>query len=63
MFDGAAYHSPQRPLYINCHSGRDFFSMEENGKFIDYTTKVAKETGIMLFVMKHTAAEYYTLHM
>jgi hypothetical protein len=62
MFDGAA-HSPQSPLYINCHSGRDFFPMEENGKFIDHTTKVAKETGIVVCHETHRSRILYAAHV
>ncbi len=62
MFDGAV-NSPQRPLYINCHSGRDFFSMEENGKFINYTTKVAKETGILVCHETHRSRILYAAHV
>jgi hypothetical protein len=38
----------QRPLYINCHSGRDFFSHEQNQTFIDHTDKLSKQTGIKI---------------
>ncbi len=62
MFDGAVQ-SAQRPLYINCHSGRDFFSMEENGKFIDYTTKVAKETGLLVCHESHRSRILFAAHV
>ncbi len=62
MFDGAV-NSPQRPLYINCHSGRDFFSMEENAKFINYTTKVATETGILVCHETHRSRILYAAHV
>jgi hypothetical protein len=32
MITAAATNTVQKPLYINCHSGRDYFSMEQNGK-------------------------------
>src|ERR1700741_3264951 len=48
MVDGAALQPVQRPLYINCHSGRDFFSHEQNQTFIDHTDKLAKQTGIKI---------------
>jgi len=35
-------------LYINCHSGKDYFSYEENKTLIDHTTKLAKDTGIKI---------------
>ena len=46
--DAAAHNTVQRPLYINCHSGRDYFSFEQNKAFIDYTTQVAKQTGLKI---------------
>src|SRR5580698_10073744 len=44
MVEGAARNKTQRPLYINCHSGRDFFSFEDNKAFIDLTMALTKET-------------------
>jgi sugar phosphate isomerase/epimerase len=48
MIDAAATNTVQRPLYINCHSGKDYFSYEENKTLIDHTTKLAKETGLKI---------------
>lgn len=48
MIDAAARNTIQKPVYINCHSGRDFFSYEENKAFIDHTTQLAKQTGITI---------------
>jgi sugar phosphate isomerase/epimerase len=48
MVDGAAKQNIQRPLYINCHSGRDYFSYEQGKTFIDHTTALAKSTGIKI---------------
>jgi sugar phosphate isomerase/epimerase len=63
MLDGAAYQKIQRPLYINCHSGRDYFSMDDNGKFIDYTTAVAKETGITICHESHRSRILFAAHV
>lgn len=63
MLDGGAYQKTQKPLYINCHSGRDFFSMDDNGKFIDYTTKVAKETGITICHETHRSRILFAAHV
>lgn len=63
MLDGAAYQKTQRPLYINCHSGRDFFSMNDNGRFIDYTTKVAKETGLVICHESHRSRILFAAHV
>lgn len=48
MTDAAATNTFQKPLYINCHSGRDYFSYDENKSFIDHTTPLAKKTGILI---------------
>lgn len=37
-----------RPLYINCHSGRDHFTEEQNQAFIDLTSMVSRESGITI---------------
>lgn len=49
----AAVKSPRRPLYINCHSGRDYFSYEENKAFIDHTTQLTQESGIPIYHETH----------
>ncbi|MEO6288749.1 MAG: sugar phosphate isomerase/epimerase [Ginsengibacter sp.] len=48
MIDAAANNNIQKPLYINCHSGRDYFTYEENKSFIDHTTPLSKSTGIII---------------
>jgi sugar phosphate isomerase/epimerase len=51
--DTAAKNTDQKPLYINCHSGRDHFSFEQNKHFVDYTTGKAKETGVPIYHETH----------
>jgi sugar phosphate isomerase/epimerase len=53
MVEGAARNTRKRPLYINCHSGRDFFSVEENKPFIDLTTALSKERGLRILHETH----------
>jgi sugar phosphate isomerase/epimerase len=48
MIDAAASNNIQKPLYINCHSGRDFFTYDQNQKFIDHTTQLSKQSGILI---------------
>lgn len=59
MVEGAARNTVQRPLYINCHSGRDFFSFEENKAFIDLTTALTRETGIKILHETHRSRMLY----
>lgn len=58
--DEVAAQTMQQPLYINCHSGRDYFSYEQNKSFIDYTTKVSRETGITICHETHRARILYS---
>lgn len=48
MVEAAATNKVQRPLYINCHSGKDYFSFDQNRKFIEFTTALAKQTGMRI---------------
>lgn len=43
----------QKPVYINCHSGKDYFTYEQNKVFIDYTTAKTKATGIPVYHETH----------
>jgi sugar phosphate isomerase/epimerase len=48
MVTAAVTNRVQSPLYINCHSGKDYFSYEENKALIDFTMAMSKETGIKI---------------
>jgi sugar phosphate isomerase/epimerase len=48
MVDAAATNKLIKPLYINCHSGRDYFTHEQNKNFINHTIQLAKQTGIKI---------------
>lgn len=60
MISAAANNTIQRPLYINCHSGRDYFSYEDNKTLIDHTTELAKETGIKICHETHRSRMLYS---
>ena len=53
MTEAAATNNIQKPLYINCHSGRDYFSYDENIVFIDHTMQLSKKTGIPIYHETH----------
>ena len=59
MVTAAASNVFQKPIYINCHSGRDYFSYEENKKLIDVTTEVAQKTGIAICHETHRSRMLY----
>lgn len=60
MIEAACTQSLQKPLYINCHSGRDYFSFEENQKFIECTIENAKKSGIPISHETHRARILYS---
>ena len=42
-----------KPVYINCHSGKDFFSFDQSRQFMDYSEQVTKETGVPVYHESH----------
>jgi sugar phosphate isomerase/epimerase len=59
MTTAAATNKVQRPLYINCHSGRDHFSFDQNKVFIDHTIELSKKTGIVICHETHRSRILY----
>lgn len=60
MVEAAATTRLIKPLYINCHSGRDYFTYEQNKTFIDYTTMMSKQTGIKILHETHRSRIMYS---
>ncbi|MBS1972902.1 MAG: sugar phosphate isomerase/epimerase, partial [Bacteroidetes bacterium] len=60
MVSAAAANAVQKPLYINCHSGKDYFSFDDNKNFIDYTIGLSKETGIKICHETHRSRILYS---
>jgi len=59
MIDAAANNTVQKPLYINCHSGRDYFTFEQGKAFIEHTTALHKSTGIKICHETHRSRLMY----
>ena len=49
-----------KPVYINSHSGKDFFTFEENKSFIELTIKVSKESGVPVYHETHRSRILYS---
>jgi sugar phosphate isomerase/epimerase len=43
----------QKPVYINCHSGKDYFTYEQNKLLIDHTTQVSRQSGLPVYHETH----------
>lgn len=63
VMDTIARQKIQSPLYINLHSGRDYFSFDDNKKFIEYTNVLAKDTGIPIYHETHRGRMLYAAHV
>ncbi|MDR0793982.1 MAG: sugar phosphate isomerase/epimerase [Chitinophagaceae bacterium] len=59
QINAATTQTAQKPLYINCHSGKDFFSFEQNKKFIETTIEAAKKSGIPISHETHRSRILY----
>jgi sugar phosphate isomerase/epimerase len=51
--EAASTQFSQKPLYLNCHSGKDYFTYEQNKAIIDFTTEVTAKTGIPIYHETH----------
>jgi hypothetical protein len=60
MTEAAATNTIQKPLYINCHSGRDYFSEKENQTFFDHTFQLSKSLGISIYHETHRSRILYS---
>lgn len=53
MIEAAVSNKMQKPLYINCHSGKDYFSYDDNKKIVAYTLGLSKSSGIKIYHETH----------
>lgn len=47
------------PVYVNCHSGKDYFSFDENKSFVELTIKVSKESKVPVYHETHRGRILY----
>ena len=52
-----------KPLYINCHSGRDWFEFDQNKKFIERGLEVAASSGIPVYHETHRGRILFAAHV
>lgn len=63
MVNSAARQSIHRPLYINCHSGRDHFPLDINSEMIRHTIELAGETGLIICHETHRSRILFAAHI
>lgn len=49
-----------KPLYINCHSARDFFTADQKLEFIAFTTKLSQSSGVPIYHETHRGRALYS---
>ena len=49
-----------KPMYINCHAGRDYYSYDQNKTFIDLTTRVSQEFHLPIYNETHRGRILYS---
>jgi sugar phosphate isomerase/epimerase len=59
----ASTQSVQKPLYINSHSGRDYYSFDQNSKIIELTINQAKKTGLKILHETHRGRMCFAAHI
>lgn len=52
--------SKAKPIFINCHSGKDFFTADQKLKLIQFTTSLAKSSGIPVYHETHRGRACYS---
>lgn len=59
MVNSVLENTQQKPLYINCHSGKDYFSFDENNELIEFTIAQSKKSGIPICHETHRSRMLY----
>lgn len=52
-----------KPMYINCHSGRDYFSFEQNRSIIEESYQLAAGSGIPVYHETHRGRSLFAAHI
>jgi sugar phosphate isomerase/epimerase len=49
-----------KPVYINCHSGKDYFTVEQKEKLINHTLSVSQQSGVPIYHETHRGRALYS---
>lgn len=52
-----------KPIYVNCHSGRDYFSFDQNRSMIDESYQLSAQTGIPVYHETHRGRSLFAAHI
>jgi sugar phosphate isomerase/epimerase len=51
-----------KPIYLNCHSGKDYFSYDQNKLLMDYSYELAAKTGVPVYHETHRGRSLFAAH-
>jgi sugar phosphate isomerase/epimerase len=49
-----------KPLYINCHSSKDYFTVDQKSKLINFTTGLSSSSGVPIYHETHRGRACYS---
>jgi hypothetical protein len=52
-----------KPLYLNCHSGKDYFAYDQNKSLMDYSYELAAKTGVTVYHETHRGRSLFAAHI
>ena len=52
-----------KPIYVNCHSGRDYFTLEQAKQFFALTAKMNRESGVPIYHETHRGRLCFAAHI
>ena len=52
-----------KPLFVNCHSGRDYFTFEQNKQLIDFTIAHTQSSSVRIYHETHRGRMLFAAHV
>lgn len=60
--EGLSLAAAMNPIYINCHSGKDYFSFDQNRPMIEASYALSEKTGIPVYHETHRGRSLFAAH-
>lgn len=52
-----------KPDYVNCHTGKDYYTFEQNSRLINATEQISKESGVPIYHETHRGRFSFAAHV
>ena len=60
--NGITEAAKMKPIYINCHSGKDYFSFDQNKALMDFSLDLGAKSGIPVYHETHRGRSLFAAH-